>query len=355
MLKRIFETGLERLGRIIASQHNISVVFGGSDAYTDGKTIHLPSTGELSAELQHELHGFLDHEVSHCLYTDFDQFKKLLKRGGRFQKELLNAVEDVRVEREIIKEFPGCRMNLDPLNEKLCSKLENSPERPYAKMPWPFRFMYTVSREMEGETYPKPADDIKLFLEMCKDERGKLNDAESTDDLRVLCESMTKKIMKKMDDEKKEEEKKKKEDGKGESEKGEGESKEKSDKASDKKSDEKKSKGKKGDGKSKSKTKGEGEGDSKDSGGRSKKEDKMMTSDKDKAWDDYDMTVDDMVKRDVKEYCKDKPHGEGEKTKAISEASGAFRRTNKKHIPATTQFDKEINLTGKGNHSRYDK
>ena len=102
MLSRIFETGLERLGRIIARQYNIDIIFEGNEAKTDGKTIWLPSAQDLSESLMKNLNGFLDHEVAHCKFTDFPQIKLCI---NRFHAELLNGVEDVRIEREMINEF----------------------------------------------------------------------------------------------------------------------------------------------------------------------------------------------------------------------------------------------------------
>ena len=100
-MKRIFETSLEKIGRIIARQYNINVVFEGTGASTDGKTIKLPSTKDLSDELMLDLNGFLDHEVAHCKYTEFETMKRTV---NDFHRQLLNACEDVRIEREIIKE-----------------------------------------------------------------------------------------------------------------------------------------------------------------------------------------------------------------------------------------------------------
>ena len=129
-MKRVFETGLEKLGRIIASQHNIRIVFRGQGASTDGKTIYLPSTSDLTPELMQDMHGFLDHEVAHCRFTDFEQLDKLMPgRGGKFQKDLLNACEDSRIEILQIEDLPGCALNLDPLNEKYRGLAEAQPAR----------------------------------------------------------------------------------------------------------------------------------------------------------------------------------------------------------------------------------
>ena len=77
-MRRIFESSLEKLARIISSQHGIRIVFKDQGASTDGKTINLPSTAELTPELMADMQGFIDHEVAHCKFTDFKEFKKAL-------------------------------------------------------------------------------------------------------------------------------------------------------------------------------------------------------------------------------------------------------------------------------------
>jgi cobalamin biosynthesis protein CobT len=330
-MRRIFETGLERLGRIVASQHNIDIVFGGNGAYTDGKTIHLPSTGDLTPELQKDMHGFLDHEVGHCRHTDFDEFKKSIKgKGGRFNKELLNATEDIRIERLMIDDYPGCRLNLDPLRDKYSGKAVEK----WKTIPWPLRFIYSMAFEMEGREVPED-EEVAEWMDLCEDERAKFNDCTSTEEVNALTKQITKKVLKKLEDEKADDEDKDGEEGDGDGEEGDGE-------GSSGEGD------KKGKGKGKKKRKpsagdklmDDGEGDSDDEKKRKKE------------WDKHDLSVGDMMDREVKKFCKDKPHGDF-RPGGIDDPDRS--RSSKPHIPATTQFDKEVSHVGRGDHGRYNK
>ena len=129
-----FESTLEKLGRILSAQYGVNVVFEGDQAMTDGKTITLPYFPNPSKELVDELNGFLDHEVGHVKFTDF---KTLEKVKTRFHGEMLNAIEDVRIERGMIEEFPGTAYHLNPLNEKYRGKMME--EDTWKKLPYPIR------------------------------------------------------------------------------------------------------------------------------------------------------------------------------------------------------------------------
>lgn len=406
MLRRIFETGLEKIGRIISAQHNINIVFQGNGAYTDGQTIYLPSTDELSDDLMQDLHGFLDHEVSHCLFSDFTQFKKLRKgKGKRFQKELLNAVEDVRIEREIVKEYPGCKYNLEPLNTKLKGKLEKE----WDKLQFLVKFIYSASCQMECGKYPEDPK-VERLMKLNEDLIAKFNDCKTTDELRKIADKITERVIDYI--EKPPESDKK---GEGDESKGkDGEEGEKSDKSGkgsgeksdkDKKKNKDKGKGDKGDDDDESESK-DGKGDtdkseSKDSDGddgkgeltdKEREEAKKMLGDKDEdekkeegedgkcdgdcnrcqktsggdadsdgkvcegdcsEWNEVPLNVDDMIGREVKKFCKEHPLGLDKDGKPNPHIRTSRGRNRKPHIPASTKYDREIDETGKGNCKRY--
>ncbi|SMC28082.1 Cobalamin biosynthesis protein CobT [Desulfacinum hydrothermale DSM 13146] len=73
------------------------------DARTDGNTIILPAiASEMNPRLRTLLRGLLDHEAGHIRYTDFSVPIS----------DMLNVLEDVRIERLMIQTFRGCRDNL---------------------------------------------------------------------------------------------------------------------------------------------------------------------------------------------------------------------------------------------------
>jgi len=358
-MRRIFETALERLGRIIAGQYGLTVVFQGSGASTDGKTIYLPSTNDLTDELMADMNGFLDHEVAHCRFTDFGQLKKLMEgRGKRFQKELLNGIEDVRIEREQVKDFPGCRLNLEPLHTKLRIRLEE--QRAKGELPWPFRLIVTAMDAMDNVTPLVVDEDTAPVWELIKDLIPAFNAATSTSDVREAAETATKRILDYLD------EQAEKEGDEGE------ESKDKS-------------------GKGKGKGKGEGKGEKSDAPAGGGTGDEMMDEEGEETgegetsgWDDADTCVDDMVNRELADHFSedfksksveerkdadtlttDKP-GEGAKRRDDHDRLGPTKgpgsgiettdksmRFDRIHIPFSTRFDEVRDHTGKGHAGRY--
>ncbi len=103
---------LPLLACILGKQYNITVEIGGTTAYTNGKTIHIPSLKIDTDEMYINMtRGYVDHEAAHIRYTDF----QLLQKANltRLQFHLFNIIEDWRVEILLGKHFPGCRKNFD--------------------------------------------------------------------------------------------------------------------------------------------------------------------------------------------------------------------------------------------------
>lgn len=143
-----FESIFEKIARIMARSYGIDVVIEGNTAWTDGKKIVLPMLEDVNEELRADLNGFLDHEVAHCKFTDFDAGKKWV---GRFHRELSNAIEDSRIEKLLPIEYPGTAISLERMNQKWQSKLDESRD----KMPWPVRFLLTIRDIYDGKPVRK--------------------------------------------------------------------------------------------------------------------------------------------------------------------------------------------------------
>jgi cobalamin biosynthesis protein CobT len=304
----IFETSLERLARVLARQHNIEVIFEGSEAKTDGEKIVLPYFEELTAELKADLNGFLDHEVAHCKFTEFKVMGKCKKK---FHKMLLNAVEDTRIERLMIQEFPGTALHLNPLNEKLLGKIEAKR----ATMPWPIRIILNIRDIMEGRK-TTIEEDIAKRVESIRSMAVALNKCESTEELRVATEAIMKKIIEESEEESKEDSK---------------ESKDSKD-------------GKDGDSK---------DGKSGDKSGESYDGEKMMMEDAesgdpkggDSEYDKHIVDAHSMINDEIKKEIK------GDRKTAKSEFPDFSPKTSS--IPTTTRFDEVTSHVGKGNPTAY--
>lgn len=289
-MKLNFESAIEKLGRILARQYHINVVYEGTQAKTDGKTISLPLVKEMNEELWRDLNGYLDHEVGHCKFTEFDEMKQI---KTKMHRELFNIAEDNRIEREMIKEFPGCALNLDPLNAKLKSELNKKWE----ELPWPVRTILGVGDIMNGRT-PRIDEDTERYIDVVKEAAQELRYCKDTKEIREKTHEIIQKIIEEREEEKEE-------DGEGEGEGGEGES----------------------------------------------KEDKMLsekTDSKDPSseWEKHSTNVSDMVNDELGDHIKDE-----DKPSRRDSTPDGFDKTP--HIPVTTRFDTVTDHSGKGNPANY--
>lgn len=93
---------------MLGDKLGVKVVIGSSDtAYTNGDTIFLPPLPvDDEGVLYPLISGFIDHEAAHIRHTNLDVLKG--KKLTPVEKHLWNAIEDWRVEHEIIKRYPGC-------------------------------------------------------------------------------------------------------------------------------------------------------------------------------------------------------------------------------------------------------
>ena len=93
---------------MLGNKLGVKVVIGSSDtACTNGDTIFLPPLPVDDEGVLYPLvSGFIDHEAAHIRHTDLSVLEgKVLTP---VEKYLWNAIEDWRVEHEIIKRYPGC-------------------------------------------------------------------------------------------------------------------------------------------------------------------------------------------------------------------------------------------------------
>jgi cobaltochelatase CobT len=99
----------------IGNRFGIKVQIGGDQAYTDGKLIRLPAYNGNDPEYKDVAWGLLAHESAHIRYSDFsiDFGTSVLRR------RLCGAIEDVRIEYELAKDFPGTRLTLRTVVEKM--------------------------------------------------------------------------------------------------------------------------------------------------------------------------------------------------------------------------------------------
>lgn len=116
-----FMRSLPILAGVLGRKLGVKIQIGGSPR-TDGKTIYLPPLPiDGGEELFTLANGFLDHEAAHVRDTDFDKLNEA--DLSPLALHLFNLVEDVRVERELVKIYPGCREHFRKLYTTIVEKV----------------------------------------------------------------------------------------------------------------------------------------------------------------------------------------------------------------------------------------
>jgi len=122
---RVFESAMEKLGRILAEKYKIKVIFRHDTCMTDGKTIYLPVIPDnASDEFLGAVQGFLDHEVAHIIFTELSVMKNL-KRRDRKKWNIFQSLEDIRIETAMRNLWRGAGVNLKRCNEWSLKQLKD--------------------------------------------------------------------------------------------------------------------------------------------------------------------------------------------------------------------------------------
>ena len=113
--------------RSLARGADIRVQFKGTRAYTNGRTVVLPKIRDL-AEIAYEkaraLIGYAIHELGHILFTDWTEVQRAMTHG-KLVKKFENCIEDYRIERELVREFPGSKEDLTALRVRIHPRLSD--------------------------------------------------------------------------------------------------------------------------------------------------------------------------------------------------------------------------------------
>lgn len=127
---------VQKLVPLLAGK-GLRVTQRGSQAYvsTNPKTrkpevVNIPNISDnASQEFVEAIQGFIDHEVGHVLHTDWDYYGRAPSaadlRKASVQKFLNthNIVEDVMIEREMGKTFPGSKKNISRTRKYFLAKI----------------------------------------------------------------------------------------------------------------------------------------------------------------------------------------------------------------------------------------
>ncbi len=122
-----FRNVAPRFAAILGRTAGVRVSFRGRVPYTDGRTMVLPTMpgGTMMTKEEAEfMDGYLDHETCHLRYTFPEPGPEPKHILNKDLCGLYNMFEDLRIERMMIGEYPGTRVGLDAIAQKVFWKLE---------------------------------------------------------------------------------------------------------------------------------------------------------------------------------------------------------------------------------------
>ena len=123
---------LPLIASMLGNKLGVKVDIGNREnACTDGNTIYFPSLPvDTDEKLYYLVSSFIDHESAHIRFTDFQVLDNA--NMSPLEKHIWNAIEDWRIEHELVKRYPGCREHFDWLirnvvQEESHEKAGNNP------------------------------------------------------------------------------------------------------------------------------------------------------------------------------------------------------------------------------------
>ena len=106
--------GFRKYATFISEKFGITVELDGARACTNGKVISIPNIAGMDAKEIEFLYAIVLHEVGHIRYSNFTpEFFKSVKSDAHFN--IINAVEDARIENLLMKDFDGAHDILSSL------------------------------------------------------------------------------------------------------------------------------------------------------------------------------------------------------------------------------------------------
>ncbi len=119
------------LARALSDQLGVTVTIGGTEAYAsvngNKSVINIPFYKNAD-ELSNAILGFTVHEAAHIRFTEFEQFTpafNALVDTGLYNRDVLhslwNIAEDLRIERSIVRRYPGSIKFLDAVRSLIFS------------------------------------------------------------------------------------------------------------------------------------------------------------------------------------------------------------------------------------------
>jgi cobalamin biosynthesis protein CobT len=169
------ESDMERIGRVISNQYGVTVKFGGL-ASTNGDCITLPSVDAIGDDATRFINGYLDHEVAHVRYSTFNHSRSypMTNPMSKYSQAMANAIEDMRVEKLMLKDYPGCIRHLEPLHKHYDADISSK----FDELDWKAKVIMYVNRKLRGVDVPVTQDETYHKAVKLIDDSGLLSAAE---------------------------------------------------------------------------------------------------------------------------------------------------------------------------------
>ena len=101
----------------LGNKFGVKVSVGGSDAYTDGRSINIPAYNLDDSSYKDVAWGYLAHEAAHVRFTDFVAFANAATSSIR--KNIVNILEDIRIEKLMQEPYPGTKRTTEKVVQHL--------------------------------------------------------------------------------------------------------------------------------------------------------------------------------------------------------------------------------------------
>jgi len=212
MKSELFMHEMTETSAVFGRKAKTRVTFGGNGAYTDGTHINLPAMAqgkEIDDVSIDVMRGYTDHEAGHIRHTNFKEVKKFVENectnpDGSFNnllKSLGNAVEDVWLERKVLKEYPGSWKNLSAVASAVNGEFKDMKDADKIAKDW--MAVLPVALTWEGRKDYKEIknnDDCLNMLdddlrERLKDWVKEINGCKSTKDNHKLAKKIHDEVM----------------------------------------------------------------------------------------------------------------------------------------------------------------
>ena len=127
-MQNTLRNALPIVAAALGRKFGVEVGVGGNDACTDGRRIQIPDVPD-DPSSRDLAWGYLAHEAAHVRYTDFAAYEQAA-REGPLQAMLQNRIEDVRIERELARPYPGTRATIAAVLRRLLAEGRMSAPEP---------------------------------------------------------------------------------------------------------------------------------------------------------------------------------------------------------------------------------